>query len=121
MASYRLPKGTDEEKASRSAEIQEALKAATDVPLECAKACAEVIALSRTAAEKGNLNVISDAGVAVMAGYAALKSAALNVNINIGGIRDPEFVDSRRQQLAEVLGSCGCDTDEIYKIVEGKL
>ncbi len=121
MASYRLPKGTDEEKAARSAEIQEALKAATDVPLECAKACAEVIALSRTAAEKGNLNVISDAGVAVMAGYAALKSAALNVNINIGGIRDPEFADSRRQQLIEVLDGCGCDTDEIYKIVEGKL
>jgi formiminotetrahydrofolate cyclodeaminase len=121
MASYRLPKGTDEEKAARSAEIQEALKAATDVPLECAKACAEVIALSRTAAEKGNLNVISDAGVAVMAGYAALKSAALNVNINIGGIRDPGFADSRRQQLIEVLDGCGCDTDEIYKIVEGKL
>ncbi|RUM53545.1 MAG: methenyltetrahydrofolate cyclohydrolase [Methylococcus sp.] len=121
MASYRLSKGTDEEKAARSAEIQKALKAATDVPLECAKACAEVIALSRTAAEKGNLNVISDAGVAVMAGYAALKSAALNVTINIGGIRDPEFVDSRRQQLLEVLGGCGCDTDEIYKIVEGKL
>jgi formiminotetrahydrofolate cyclodeaminase len=56
-----------------------------------------------------------------MAGYAALKSAALNVNINIGGIRDPEFVDSRRQQLIEVLDGCGCDTDEIYKIVEGKL
>ncbi|MEE2766372.1 MAG: cyclodeaminase/cyclohydrolase family protein [Pseudomonadota bacterium] len=121
MASYRLPKGTDEEKAARSAEIQEALKAATDVPLECAKACAEVIALSRTAAKKGNLNVISDAGVAVMAGYAALKSAALNVNINIGGIRDPEFANSRRQQLIEVLDGCGCDTDEIYKIVEGKL
>jgi formiminotetrahydrofolate cyclodeaminase len=121
MASYRLPKETDEEKAARSAEIQEALKAATDVPLECAKACAEVIALSRTAAEKGNLNVISDAGVAVMAGYAALKSAALNVNINIGGIRDPGFADSRRQQLIEVLDGCGCDTDEIYKIVEGKL
>ncbi|MGR9108587.1 MAG: methenyltetrahydrofolate cyclohydrolase [Gammaproteobacteria bacterium] len=121
MASYGMPKGTDEEKAARSAEIQAALKAATDVPLECAKASAEVIALSRAVAEKGNLNVISDAGVAVLAGFAALKAAALNVKINIGGIKDAEFVDDRRKQLFAVLDGSGWNTDEIYRIVEGKL
>jgi methenyltetrahydrofolate cyclohydrolase len=121
MAAYGMPKNTDEEKAARSAEIQEALKAATDVPLECAKASAEVIALSRIVAEKGNLNVISDAGVAVLGGFAALKAAALNVKINIGGIKDPEFVESRRKQLTEVLDGCGYNTDEIYRIVERKL
>ncbi len=121
MASYGLPKSTDEEKTARSTEIQAALKAATDVPLECARASAEVIALSRAVAEKGNLNVISDAGVAVLAGYAALKSAALNVNINIGGIKDTEFVEDRRKQLIEILDGCGWDTEEIYQIVEAKL
>ncbi|MGH8548499.1 MAG: methenyltetrahydrofolate cyclohydrolase [Methylococcales bacterium] len=121
MASYGLPKSTDAEKAARSAEIQAALKAATDVPLECAKASAEVIKLSRSVAEKGNLNVISDAGVAVLAGFAALKAAALNVKINIGGIKDPEFVASRRRQLFEVLDGCGWNTDEIYRIVEEKV
>ncbi|MGH8474474.1 MAG: methenyltetrahydrofolate cyclohydrolase [Methylococcales bacterium] len=121
MASYGMPKSTDEEKAARSAEIQEALKAATDVPLACAKASAEVIALSRLVAEKGNLNVISDAGVAVLAGFAALKAAALNVKINIGGIRDADFVSNRRKQLLEVLDGCGWNTDEIYRIVERKL
>lgn len=121
MASYGLPKSTDEEKAARGGEIQEALKAATDVPLACAKASAEVIVLSRAVAEKGNLNVISDAGVAVLCGFAALKAAALNVKINIGGIKDPEFVSSRRQQLFEVLDGCGWNTDEIYQIVERKL
>lgn len=121
MASYGLPKSTDEEKSTRSAEIQEALKAATDVPLACAKASAEVIALSRSVAEKGNLNVISDAGVAVLAGFAALKAAALNVEINIGGIKDADFVASRRKQLLEVLDGCGWNTDEIYQIVERKL
>lgn len=121
MASYGMPKSTDEEKAARSAEIQAALKAATDVPLECAKACAEVIALSRSVAENGNLNVISDAGVAVLAGFAGLKSAALNVNINVGGIKDTEFAESRRKQLFEILDGCGWNTDEIYQIVEKKL
>jgi methenyltetrahydrofolate cyclohydrolase len=121
MGAYGMPKGTDEEKAARSAEIQSALMAATDVPLECARASAEVIALSRSVAEKGNLNVISDAGVAVVAGFAALKAAALNVNINIGGIKDAEFVASRKTQLREVLDGCGWNTDEIYRIVERKL
>ncbi|MCI0734532.1 MAG: cyclodeaminase/cyclohydrolase family protein [Methylococcaceae bacterium] len=121
MASYGMPKGTDHERAARSAEIQAALKAATDVPLECAKASAEVIKLSRSVAEKGNLNVISDAGVAVLAGFAALKAAALNVKINIGGIKDAEFVASRRRQLFEVVDGCGWNTDEIYRIVESKL
>ncbi len=121
MASYGMSKGSDAEKAARSAEIQEALKAATDVPLACAIASAEVIKLSRVVAEKGNLNVISDAGVAVLAGYAALKSAALNVSINIGGIRDAAFVEDRRAQLFAAVDGCGWDTEEIYKIVERKL
>jgi len=121
MGAYRMPKSTDEEKAARSDAIQAALKAATDVPLECARASAEVIKLSRTVAEKGNLNVISDAGVAVLAGYAALKSAALNVHINIGNIEDKAFAESRRQALFDILDGCGYSTEEIYQIVKGKL
>jgi methenyltetrahydrofolate cyclohydrolase len=121
MGAYRMPKDNDEEKAARGEAIQAALKAATDVPLDCARASAEVIKLSRTVAEKGNLNVISDAGVAVLAGYAALKSAALNVYINIGSIRDNAFVESRQQELFSILDGCGYSTEEIYRIVEGKL
>lgn len=121
MASYGMPKSTDGEKAARADEIQSALKAATDVPLECAKASAEVIRLSRSVADNGNLNVISDAGVAVLAGFAALKSAALNVKINIGGIRDKAFVEDRRNQLLKVIDGCGWNTEEIYQVVESKL
>jgi len=121
MGAYRMPKTNAEEKASRSEAIQAALKAATDVPLDCARASAEVINLSRTVAEKGNLNVISDAGVAVLAGYAALKSAALNVYINVAGIEDKAFAESRRQALFNILDGCGYSTEEIYQIVKGKL
>ena len=39
MASYGMPKDSEEEKLARSAEIQAALKEATDVPLECARLC----------------------------------------------------------------------------------
>lgn len=121
MASYKMPKQTDAEKAARSEEIQAALKAATDVPLECARASAEVIMLSRSVADNGNLNVISDAGVAVLAGYAALKSAALNVYINVGSIKDQAFAEDRRKQLFDILDGCGYTTEEIYQIVKKKL
>ncbi len=121
MASYGMPKETDEEKAARAAEIQAALKEATDVPLQCAKLCREVINLSQPVADKGNNNVISDAGVAVLAGYAGLRSAALNVYINIGGIKDKEFADDRRQQLETLLDGMDVLKEDIYELVKSKL
>lgn len=121
MSAYGLPRETDEQKAARSEAIQLALKAATDVPIECAKACAEVIRLSKIAAEKGNRNVISDAGVAVVAGYAALKSAALNVYVNAGAIKDETFVSSRMNELNGVLSEMNILNEEVFQAVKNKL
>ncbi len=121
MAAYGMARETDAEKAARSGAIQAALKEATDVPLACAQLCADVIELCRPVAEKGNLNVISDAGVAVLAAHAALRSAALNVYINIGGIRDEEFVRDRRDKLEFVLSGAGVATETVYELVKSKL
>jgi len=121
MICYGLPKESDKEKASRSAQIQAVLKEATLVPLECAKACAKAIALSRIAAEKGNSGVVSDAGIAVMAGYAALKSAALNVYINTGSLKDRNFAETKLTELEEILMGADASTEEIYHLVKGKL
>ncbi len=121
MSSYRMPKESDEEKAARSTEIQAALKEATDVPLECARLCREVVNLSQPIADKGNKNVISDAGVAALAGYAGLRSAALNVYINIGGIKDEEFANSRRKQLEDLLDGMEELKEDIYGLVKSKL
>jgi len=121
MACYGLPKSSDEEKAARSSQIQTVLKEATIVPLECAKACAEAISLSRIAAEKGNLGVISDAGVAAMAGYGALKSAALNVYINTGTIKDRDFADAKLQELKALISDSEAEAEQVYQIVKEKL
>ena len=121
MAAYGMPKDTDEQKSARSGEIQAALKEATDVPLSCARVSAEVIKLSKSIAGKGNKNVISDAGVAVLAGQAALRSAALNVYINIGGIKDENFVSDRQKQLEDIMGGMDDLTEEVYALVKSKL
>ncbi|GJD38780.1 MULTISPECIES: methenyltetrahydrofolate cyclohydrolase [Methylobacterium] len=121
MGAYGLPKGTDEEKAARAARIQEALKVATDVPLACCRACREVIDLAEAVADKGNLNVISDAGVAVLSAHAGLRSAALNVYVNAKGLDDRGFADERLKQLEELLGPAGPLNEKIYEVVKAKV
>jgi formiminotetrahydrofolate cyclodeaminase len=121
MSAYGLPKQTDEEKATRKQAIQDALKRATEVPLACARACAEAITLSREAAEKGNLQVISDAGVAAAAAEAGLKSAALNVWINAPSIEDKVFADSARKEIDRLIEVGGLDAAAAYALVRSKL
>lgn len=121
MGAYGMAKDTAEQKETRSQAIQEALKEAAEVPLACAELCADVIRLCRPMAEKGNANVLSDVGVAVLAAHAALRSAALNVYINIGGIKDQEFATARRRQLEAILAETGDLAEEIYQQVQSRL
>ena len=121
MTAYGLPKETDEEKAARTEVIQAVLKAATQVPLDCARACAEAIDLSRCAANKGSLGVISDAGAAVMAGYSGLKSAALNVYINTGSLKDRTFAEAKLLELETILKNYEGVVEETYQLVKTKL
>lgn len=121
MAAYGLPKETDEEKSARTEAIQSVLKAATEVPLDCARACAEAIELSRCAANKGSLGVISDAGAAVMAGYGGLKSAALNVYINTGSLKDRQFAEAKVAELESILKDVDVAVEDIYQMVKTKL
>lgn len=121
MAAYGMPRESESEKEERSEAIQSALKAATDVPLECAVLCLDVIELTRQVAEKGNTNVISDAGVAVLAAEAAMGSAALNVYINIANIKDKAFAEDRRQRLEAMLGASSEITDKVYALVKSRL
>ena len=121
MAAYSLPKETDTDKAARSEAIQTVLKAATEVPLDCARACAEAVELSRIAADKGSLGVISDAGAAVMAAYGGLKIAALNVYINTGSLKDRQFAETKLAELETILKDVDVAVEEIYQMVKTKL
>lgn len=119
--SYRLPRETEEQTSARSAAIESALKGATSTPLACAQACAEVIALSKIVAEKGNQQLVSDAGVAVVAAQGALKCAALNVYINLPNIQDRDFAQVKRAELDSILKQCDGLASEVYELVKSKL
>ena len=117
----KMPRGTDEEKAERQVAMQAALKVATDVPLTIAEAADKVMDLCMPAAEQGNKWAVSDAGVAVLMAEAALRSAALNVLINLGTLKDEAFVADRRAKLDSLLEGKGVMRDEIYEYVASKL
>ena len=121
MAAYGLPKQTDDEKAARGVAIQHALRAATEAPLACARACAEVIKLSMRAAEVGNRNVISDAGVGALAAQAALRSAALNVDINVPSLQDQAFAQACRDEMDALLASAVPLSEQAIALVKSKL
>ncbi len=101
---YKLPKGTDEEKAHRTAEIQRTLQHASEVPLKVALAAHETSQLAVIAAQKSNPNVASDARVAVLLANAARDGAIANVEINLHSITDSSFVDKMREELRAFTG-----------------
>jgi methenyltetrahydrofolate cyclohydrolase len=117
----KLPRETDEQKAERAKAVQAALVNATDVPMRIAEAAVKVMDLCMPTAEKGNKWAVSDAGVAVLMAEGALRSAALNVLINLGSIKDQEFVAQKRAHLDGLLAGKGTMRDEIYDYVEGRL
>ncbi len=92
MEAFKLPKETEEEKAKRSAAIQEGYKVALEVPLRCAEECFKVLELQKIFAEYGNVNAITDVGVGgALLAATGLEGALFNVTINLLSIKDIEY------------------------------
>lgn len=119
-AASKLPRGTDEEKAERSAALQQALKKATTPPLDIARLCAAVMDLCLPVGEKGNARAVSDAGVGIAVAEAGLCSAALNVKINLGLIKDHAFVAKANKTLDSYLTGKSALKSEVLQLVESK-
>lgn len=96
MAAYRMPKSTDDEKVARRAAIQTAMRGAVDAPRATCTLAREGLALALFAAEHGNPNAASDAGVGAMLLDTAMGGGSLNIRINLGSIKDPEFATEMR-------------------------
>jgi formiminotetrahydrofolate cyclodeaminase len=95
MAVYRLPKDTDQQKTARRLVIQAATHRAAAVPLEVAATAADI---ARLAAQLPG--VLSDVAVAASAAAAAIESAAINVEINLATLTDPDAKAALASQLA---------------------
>ena len=89
----------DDEKAARSARIQEALKAAIDAPLDVMRACAAGIAQAAVLVEHGNPNASSDVQVGVELLHAGLRGARLNIEINLGSVKDQAYAAAVTREI----------------------
>ena len=121
MATYKMPKETEDEKKIRAEKIQESLIEAAKVPLTVAYKCLEVLSLSKEVAEKGNINVISDAGVAALMAEAALESAILNVKINLIMIKDEKVRAELSSSIKEILLKEKGQKEKVLEIVDSKI
>jgi glutamate formiminotransferase/formiminotetrahydrofolate cyclodeaminase len=120
-AAYKLPKDTPEQQEKRSAAITAALVGASEVPLETARAAAEVASLAEIAASKGNINAVSDAGVAALLAEAACRGAAYNVRINVASLSDPEAGRALSEAAAEFVRQASESAKRAVGEVEKKL
>jgi formiminotetrahydrofolate cyclodeaminase len=101
---YKMPRDTDEEKAARTAAIQKALQAATEVPLKVAKASMETLQLAQIATQKSNPSVASDARVARVLADAAREGAVANVEINLASLKDRDYIEKVESELEGLHG-----------------
>ena len=118
MSAFKLPKQSDEEKKIRSQKIQEGYKAALEIPLKVAEESYKIYMHVKIAAELGNKNAISDAGVAALMLQASIESAILNVKINLSCIKDETYKDEITSKCKQLV-KCGREKrDEVLSIVD---
>ena len=118
---FSMPKETDQEKELRKVAMQLALQEATIVPFRMMGFALEALELTKKAVGKSNTNAASDLGVASLTLKAAVQGAWLNVLINLGGIKDQDFVNEYQGKGNEILEKALPMADDIYQDILGSL
>ena len=115
IEAYKLPKDTPATEQLRLDAIQDALKAAADVPFQTLTQSASAMPLIKAVIRHGNPNCITDAGVAAELISTAVRGAAYNVCINLLDIHDEAFVSDLKQSTADILSSVQEDLDHVRR------
>jgi formiminotetrahydrofolate cyclodeaminase len=102
LTAFKLPKNTDDDKKQRSDAIQQAFKNAATVPLGVARDALKIMDLASRAIKNGNPNAVTDGAVAVLAARTAAIAATYNVKINLGAIKDSDFVEELSREIEDL-------------------
>lgn len=102
VATRRLPKESEEQKAERAHRIAIANKHAAEVPMRTAASAVRLLSALPELAQKGNPNTVSDAGAAALLLDACVEAALLNVGINLPGISDAAFVAEMQRETSDL-------------------
>jgi len=119
MATFKLPKDTDDQKSARSAAIHKATLNAAHVPLHVAKDAVKVMELALKCAQRANLNAISDAMSGFAMCRAALTAAGYNVRINLKSLGDISSPGGKMlRELAELEKKADTLEKEIQSVMK---
>jgi glutamate formiminotransferase / formiminotetrahydrofolate cyclodeaminase len=121
MDAFALPKDSAEEKAARLAAIQLATKGAAQIPLKVMGSASESYQLLSEMAEKGNPASISDVGVGLLAVRACVEGAAMNVRINLLGLKDEKSKSALLKKVEQISAQSESEFKRIIQVVESKL
>ena len=121
MAAFGLPKDSAEEKAARSKAIQTANQYAAEIPLRVMETANRSYDLLAAMAESGNPASISDVGVGLLATRACIEGAAMNVRINLAGLKDEKVKTSLQEKMQELVADSEARYERARQVVEGKL
>jgi glutamate formiminotransferase/formiminotetrahydrofolate cyclodeaminase len=118
MAAIKMPKGTDEEKATRQAASEAATLHAMQVPLETARASLQALQLALVVAESGNVSSITDAAVAGLMARAAVEGAGLNVRVNAASLQDQAQARTLIEELATIRSRAANLVEQVIAVAE---
>jgi glutamate formiminotransferase/formiminotetrahydrofolate cyclodeaminase len=121
MEAFALPKDSAEEKSARSAAIQSASQYAAEIPLRVMETALKSYELLAEMAEKGNPASISDVGVGLLATRAGLQGAAMNVRINLAGLKDEKAKSVIQEKVRKISAESDSQFKTIIQIVESKI
>ncbi|MEO5799935.1 MAG: glutamate formimidoyltransferase [Gemmatimonadales bacterium] len=121
MTAFGLPKSSDAEKATRRAAIQEATRAATEVPFRVMETALASMTLIKSMAESGQESSVSDAGVGALCARSAVMGAFLNVKINAASLTDKAFATDIVTRGTAIEQQAQALETEILAIVNGKI
>ena len=118
---FALPKESADEKAARSAAIEQATKYAAEIPFKAMETAFKSYQLLSEMADKGNPASISDVGVGALATRACIEGAAMNVRINLAGLKDEKFKSAFVEKVRKISADSEARFKEINHVVEKKL
>lgn len=116
---YGLPKETAEQAAHKAKVMEECSKEACSVPLEIMRKSYAGIKIHERMGQIGTKLAISDVGCGIAFLKAALVSGQLNVLINLGAIKDDQFIKETVAEMDHLLeeGSRVAD-DTLNSVIE---
>ena len=118
---FRMPKGSDEEKAIRRSAIEEATKYATEIPFQVMETAHNSMEVMEAMVKEGLPSSLSDAGVGVLCARSAVIGAYFNVRINAKDIKDRKFADSILAKAEKIYTSAVRKEKEVIAFIDSKM